>query len=100
MLALGAESLCWLGLFVIAPITGIYYPVSVLPHWLQTLSWMLPSTYVFEGMRAVLFDHTFRWDLLIGATAINVLYLAFGAGFFLYMFGVARRRGLLLQQGE
>ena len=97
---LGAESLCWLGLFVIAPITGIYYPVSVLPHWLQTLSWMLPSTYVFEGMRAVLFDHTFRWDLLIGATAINVLYLAFGAGFFLYMFGVARRRGLLLQQGE
>jgi len=97
---LGAESFCWLGIFLIAPITGIYYPISVLPEWLQTLSWVLPSTYVFEGMRGVLFDGVFRWDLLLGATAINALYLLLGAGFFLYMFKVARQRGLLLQQGE
>jgi ABC-2 type transport system permease protein len=97
---LGAESMCWLGIFLIAPVTGIYYPISVLPDWLQAFSWTLPSTYVFEGMRAVLFEKTFRWDLLVGAVSINVIYLAIGSAFFLWMFHVARIRGLLLQQGE
>ena len=99
-LGLGAESIAWLGVFLIAPITGIYYPISVLPEWLQPLSWTLPSTYVFEGMRAVLFDHVFRWDLLAGAISLNLVYLLVSTGAFLYLFGVARRRGLLLQQGE
>jgi ABC-2 type transport system permease protein len=30
---------------------GLYYPVSVLPGWLQTLSYLLPVTYALEGMR-------------------------------------------------
>ena len=51
-------------------------------------------------MRAVLFDGVFRIDLLAAAVALNALYLALAAGFFLYMFHVARQRGLLLQQGE
>ena len=99
-LGLGAESIAWLGVFLIAPITGIYYPISVLPDWLQPLSWALPSTYVFEGMRAVLFQHVFRWDLLLGAIGLNVVYLLVSTAAFLYLFAVARRRGLLLQQGE
>lgn len=97
---LGAESLCWLGIFLVAPISGIYYPVSVLPEWLQPLSWTLPSTYVFEGMRAVLFDKAFRWDLFAGAVGLNIVYLGGCTGVFLHMFRVARDKGLLLQQGE
>jgi len=99
-LGLGAESLCWLGIFLIAPITGIYYPVEVLPDWLEPIAWTLPSTYVFEGMRAVLFDQIFRWDLLAGAVALNIVYLLACSGVFLWMFQVARRQGKLLQQGE
>lgn len=97
---LGAESLCWLGIFLVAPISGIYYPVSVLPDWVEPIAWALPSSYVFEGMRAVLFDNVFRWDLFNRAVALNVLYLTLFSSFFLYMFRVARQRGLLLQQGE
>ncbi len=99
-LGLGAENLCWFAIFLIAPITGIYYPVSVLPDWLQPLSWVLPSTYVFEGMRAVLFEKVFHWDLFLGAVGLNIVYLAVCGGVFLYMFRVAREKGLLLQQGE
>ncbi len=51
-------------------------------------------------MRAVLFDGVFHIDLFAAAVALNALYFALAAGFFLYMFDVARRRGLLLQQGE
>ena len=99
-LGLGAESLCWLGIFLIAPITGIYYPVEVLPDWLEPIAWTLPSTYVFEGMRSILFDQVFRWDLLAGAVGLNLLYLLICSGVFLWMFRVARYQGKLLQQGE
>ena len=97
---MGAESLCWLGVFLLAPLSGIYYPIDTLPGWLQPLAWALPSAHVFEGMRSVLFDGVFRVDLFFGALALNVLYLALACAFFLRMAHVARQRGLLLRQGE
>jgi ABC-2 type transport system permease protein len=64
------------------------------------VAWSLPSAYVFEGMRAVLFHGVFRLDFFAAAVALNALYLAGAAAFFLYMLRIARRRGLLLRQGE
>ena len=55
---LGAENLAWVAIFAVAPVSGIYYPVSVLPDWLRLIADLLPASYVFEGMRAVLFEHT------------------------------------------
>ena len=49
---LGAESVAWLIVFVILPISCVYYPVSTLPAWLQPVALALPSTHVFEGLRA------------------------------------------------
>jgi ABC-2 type transport system permease protein len=97
---MGAESLAWVGIFLVAPITGIYYPISVLPDWLQPIAWALPSTHVFEGMRAVLADNIFRTDLFVSAVLLNIVYLAAGMGVFLYVFRIARIRGFLLQMGE
>jgi ABC-2 type transport system permease protein len=99
-LGLGAENLAWVSIFAIAPLSGIYYPIETLPGWLQPVAWALPSAYVFEGMRAVLFDGEFRVDLLAGAVGLNIVYFAAAMSFFLYMVHVARRRGLLMQQGE
>jgi ABC-2 type transport system permease protein len=97
---LGAENLAWFFIFLLAPVSAVYYPVAALPAWLHPVSWALPSTYVFEGMRAVLVDHTFRADLMAGAFALDVVYIALGICAYLYSFRVARRRGLLLQVGE
>lgn len=97
---LGAESLAWVTIFAVGPLAGIYYPITTLPGWLQPLAWALPPAYVFEGMRAVMIDHMFRWDLLGGAVALNLLYLAAAAGLFLRVHHVARQRGLLLNVGE
>ena len=96
----GAESLCWVAIFMLAPISAIYYPVDVLPGWLQTIAWMAPPAHVFEGMRAVMFDGVFRMDLFLGAVSLNLLYLILGGCAFLYSFRVARQRGLLLNVGE
>ncbi len=97
---MGAESLAWVGIFLVAPITGIYYPVSVLPDWLQPISWALPSTHVFEGMREALATGLFRTDLFFDAMLLNLVYMAAGLAVFLYIFRVARVKGLLVQSGE
>ena len=97
---LGAESLAWVLIFAIAPVSAVYYPVAILPAWIQPIAWAMPSAHVFEGMRAVLVDGVFRTDLFWGAVRLNVVYLLLGSGLFLYTFRVARRRGLLLQSGE
>jgi ABC-2 type transport system permease protein len=96
----GAESLAWLVVFLVAPFSGIYYPLSVFPDWLQVIAWALPSAHVFEGMRAVLIDGAFRWDLFAAATGLNIFYLGVGALVFFHFFRVARERGLILQMGE
>ncbi len=97
---LGAESLAWLAMFSLAPVSAVYYPVSVLPWWLQPVAWAMPSAYVFEGMRAEMFQHVFRADLLLTALALDGLYLLLGGMVFLGFFRAVRRRGLLLQMGE
>jgi ABC-2 type transport system permease protein len=73
---------------------------SDLPHWLQYVAWLLPSSHVFEGMRAVLIEHTFRPDLLLNALALNVVYLAGGIVAFLLFFRAARVGGQLVHVGE
>lgn len=97
---LAAENLAWGVIFVIAPISGIYYPVSVLPGWLQSVSGCLPTSYVFEGMRGVLLQAVFDWNLFFAAAALNVVYVALGVGIFYTAFRGARQRGTLLQMGE
>jgi len=97
---LGAESLAWVAIFVLAPITGVYYPIAVLPVWLQHVAWLLPSAYVFEGMRTVMFEHVFRVDYFLMGIALDVVYLAAGGLVLLWSFRHARRTGALLQMGE
>ena len=97
---LGAENLAWTIMFIFLPLTCVYYPVAVLPQWLQYVSWSLPPTYVFEGMRALLIDQEFRADLMIEALALNVVYFAAAVVSFLVLLRSARRQGSLLQTGE
>ncbi len=97
---LGGESVAWMAMFLIAPISAVYYPVSTLPDWLQVVAWSLPPAYVFEGMRAIMFDHVVRFDLLVQAAALNVVYMIGGGLAFLVSFRMARIRGSLHQAGE
>ncbi len=97
---MGAEGLAWTLMFALLPLSCVYYPVSVLPDWLQVVAWMLPPTYVFEGMRALLIDHVFRADLMIQALAINVALFAISTVAFLLLLKSARKNGSLVQSGE
>jgi ABC-2 type transport system permease protein len=97
---MGAENLAWSVMFLLMPLACVYYPVATLPDWLQPVAWLLPPTYVFEGMRTLVIDKVFRPDLMIDALALNVVLFAAGAFGFLQLLQSARRRGSLMQSGE
>ncbi len=97
---LGAETFAWSIMFLLLPLTCVYYPVAVLPAWLQTVAWMLPPTYVFEGMRALLIDHTFRADLMVQALVLNIVLFSLAVLAYLALLASARRNGSLMQTGE
>lgn len=97
---LGAENLAWSLMFIIQPLGCIFYPVAALPGWLQPICWVLPPTYVFEGLRGVLIDHVPRTDLMLTGLAIDSLLFTGAAFAFAWLLASARRAGTLLQTGE
>jgi ABC-2 type transport system permease protein len=97
---MGAESLAWTLVFILLPLACVYYPVSVLPVWLQPVAWLLPPTYVFEGMRALMIDKVFRSDLMLQALGINAVLFAAAIVAFVALLNSARSHGKLIQSGE
>jgi ABC-2 type transport system permease protein len=69
-------------------VSGVYYPVEVLPGWMQALSVISPATYALEGIRAAVLDGASLGDvwgdlwplLVLGALAIPVGLAVFRAG--------------------
>ena len=97
---MAAESIAWLIVFLLLPIACVYYPVSTLPDWLQPLALALPPTYVFEGLRALVLEHTFRGDHMLHALVLNLVYLSASYGLFHALLQSARKNGTLVQMGE
>jgi ABC-2 type transport system permease protein len=67
-------------------VSGVYYPVSVLPSWMQWVAKISPATYALRGNRdQILLGAGLRWDdvwplLVIGAFSIPIGLLVFRAG--------------------
>jgi ABC-2 type transport system permease protein len=97
---MGAENFAWSIMFLFMPLTCVYYPVTTLPVWLQPVAWMLPPTYVFEGMRSLLIHQVFRPDLMLYSLGLNAVFFAAGLAAFLALLRSARRHGSLMQTGE
>jgi ABC-2 type transport system permease protein len=97
---LGAEEIAWAAIFLLAPVSGVYYPIDVLPGWLRAIAAVLPTAHVFEGMRALLLQHEFLWDRFWWAAGLDVGYYAIGVLMFRAAVAKARERGSLMQMGE
>jgi ABC-2 type transport system permease protein len=95
----GAEPFAWALPFLLQPFSAVFYPVSVLPEVMQKVAWIIPSTYVFEGMREVMRSGTIPWDNLAWAVALNIAYLIAAMSLLIRMFNLARDRGLLGKWG-
>lgn len=96
----GAEALAWSVLFGITPFAAVFYPVSVLPAWLQPVALSLPAAHVFEGMRAALLEGRIDWGHLAAAFVLDVVWMAGMSWVFMSQLRAARVKGALLNIGE
>lgn len=95
-----AEVLAWGLAFLFQPISAVFYPVNVLPRFLQEVARFVPASHIFEGMREVIAHGRFPVEELIWAAGLDVVYLVVSILLFYYMFRSVRIRGLLLRTGE
>ena len=94
-----AEALVWGIPYLLQPLSAIYYPLSVLPHWLQVVSKCLPSTYVFEGARRIAETRALPMETFWIALGLNLVYFVVGGFFFNGMYRGARNSGRLGRLG-
>ena len=92
-----AQVLAFGVIFLIQPFSAVFYPVSALPQVLQWVAYILPSTYVFEGMRTVIATGSMPLTPMLLSYGLNAVYLALVFWFFYAMFRIVKRRGLLLK---
>ena len=83
-------------------VSGVYYPISVLPDWMEPLAMISPATYVLEGMRAALLEGTPTLALgpsLLPILILGALTLPIGIAIFGWGERYAKRTGRLKRSG-
>ncbi|MGA7538789.1 MAG: ABC transporter permease [Steroidobacteraceae bacterium] len=90
-----SEWLVWPLPALLSPFVGVFYPLATLPRWMQQIGHILPPSYVFEGMRAVLAGRALPASNLAAAGAIAALDILLAGYFFARVFRYAVRTGLL-----
>ena len=94
------ENIAWASLFFLAPLGCIYYPIEILPEWLQLIANFLPLVHIFEEMRNILIDNTVNYREVFKAFLISLAYFAGGVLIFYYSYIGAKERGTLINMGE
>jgi ABC-2 type transport system permease protein len=90
-----AEWFVWPIPAVLSPFVGVFYPLSTLPIWMRAISRILPPSYVFEGMRAVVAGRTVPVGMLAAGFGLAVVAIILASWFFLRVFQYAVKTGLI-----
>jgi ABC-2 type transport system permease protein len=94
------ENIAWASLFFLAPLGCIYYPIDILPGWLQIIAKLLPLVHIFEEMRNILIYDTLNYFQILKAIFISFLYFVIGIIIFYLSYAGAKNRGTLINMGE
>jgi len=94
------ENTAWSSLFLLAPLGCVYYPLSILPDWLQIISKFLPLVYIFEEARSILINNVVSYENIINALILNTVYFIIAIIIFYVSFYGARKKGTLVNMGE
>jgi len=90
-----AEWLVWPVPAVISPFAGVFYPIAILPHWMQFVAKLVPVSYVFEGLRKIISGGTVPATSLLLGGGLAVIYVLLACWFFQRVFRHSVRTGIL-----
>ena len=91
----GTETLAWGLLLVIMPLSGVFYPVSVLPAVIRPISAVLPTTYAFNAARTVVDGSGSPWGSIGVAAVATAVLMAASFTFAVFSLRSFLRRGLI-----
>jgi ABC-2 type transport system permease protein len=94
------ENIAWASLFFLAPLGCIYYPIDILPYWLQIIAKLLPLVHIFEEMRNILIYDIVNYYQILKASLISFIYFFLGIFIFYWSYSGAKERGTLINMGE
>ena len=94
------ENIAWASLFFLAPLGCIYYPIEILPNWLQFIAKLLPLVHIFEEMRNILINDIVNYYQILKAILISFVYFVLGIVIFYLSYNGAKNRGTLINMGE
>ena len=94
------ENIAWASLFFLAPLGCIYYPIDILPYWLQVIAKLLPLVHIFEEMRNILIHDSINYYQILKAIFISIVYFIVGIIIFYLSYKGAKNRGTLINMGE
>ncbi len=94
------ENIAWASLFFLAPLGCIYYPIEILPNYLQFIAKGLPLVHIFEEMRSILITGNVNYFDIIKSISISIVYFVLGVIIFYASFYGAKVRGTLINMGE
>src|SRR6266536_3416663 len=80
-------------LFVVMPLSGVFYPVAALPAVLRPISLLLPTTHAFAAGRSLVDGHGTDWGEVGLAALTTLLVSAAACAFLARMLRVFRQRG-------
>ena len=90
-----SEWIVWPVPAFLSPFAAIFYPVATLPRWMQPVSYLLPPSYVFEGMRVIVSGGAYRGTALLVSAFLAALYILLASWFFTRVHRHAVRTRLL-----
>lgn len=90
-----AEWFIWPIPGMLSPFAGVFYPLATLPQWMQWIAHLLPPSYVFEGMRAVVAGGGAQTGELGIAASLVLVYLLGACWFFTTIYRRSVRSGRL-----
>ncbi len=90
-----AEWFIWPIPALLSPFVGVFYPLSILPQWMQYVGWILPPSYVFEGIRAIVNGGAFSASTLVFGIVLACVYIILAYVAFLAVYRKSVRTGLI-----
>ncbi|HLC65123.1 MAG TPA: ABC transporter permease [Candidatus Nanoarchaeia archaeon] len=89
------QVLGWSTVWVVQPFSCVFYPLSALPAWAKSIAVWLPTTYVFENMRAALAGSAVDYGVYFLSFLVSLALLGVMLIFVYRSFLRARKTGLL-----
>lgn len=68
------QSLAWGLIFILQPIGAVFYPVDALPESIRWISFIFPTTYIFEVARDYLQFNNINWNYIFSASILNIIF--------------------------